>query len=49
MKNIFYLTVIAMSLFSCQNQKIGFVDNGTIINDYQEKKDVEAKFQEREE
>ena len=49
MKNIFYLAVIAMSLFSCQNQKIGFVDNGTIINDYQEKKDVEAKFQQKEE
>lgn len=49
MKNIFYGAVIALSLFSCQNQKIGFVDNGTIINDYQEKKDVEAKFQVKEE
>jgi outer membrane protein len=49
MKNVLYVAVIAMSLFSCQNQKIGFVDNGTIINEYQEKKDVEAKFQEREE
>ncbi|WP_298532263.1 OmpH family outer membrane protein [uncultured Algibacter sp.] len=49
MKNIFYVAIIAISVFSCQNQKIGFVDNGTIINDYQEKKDVEAKFQEREE
>jgi outer membrane protein len=49
MKNIFFVAVIAISLFSCQNQKIGFVDNGTIINDYQEKKDVEADFQVKEE
>lgn len=49
MKNILYVALIAISVFSCQNQKIGFVDNGTIINDYQEKKDVEAKFQVKEE
>lgn len=47
MKNIFYVSVVALVLFSCQNQKIGFVDNGIVINDYQEKKDVEAKFQEK--
>ncbi|WP_136482710.1 OmpH family outer membrane protein [Cognatitamlana onchidii] len=49
MKNILFTAVIALSLFSCQQQKIGFVNNGTIINDYQEKKDVEAKFQKKEE
>ncbi|WP_189362072.1 OmpH family outer membrane protein [Algibacter mikhailovii] len=49
MKNMFLMAAIAISVFSCQNQKIGFVDNGTIINDYQEKKDVEAKFQIKEE
>ncbi|WP_027138087.1 OmpH family outer membrane protein [Gaetbulibacter saemankumensis] len=48
MKNIFYAVGFGLMLFSCQNQsKIGFVDNGVVINDYQEKKDVEAKFQER--
>ncbi|MBP0902878.1 OmpH family outer membrane protein [Mariniflexile gromovii] len=50
MKNIFYVIVLALAFTSCQKQaKIGFVDNGTVINDYQEKKDVEAKFQAKEE
>ena len=46
MKNIIYV-VLAMLIFaSCEKpNKIGFVDNGTVINDYQEKKDVEAKFE----
>ncbi|WP_298550511.1 OmpH family outer membrane protein [uncultured Algibacter sp.] len=50
MKNIIYV-VLAMLIFaSCEKpNKIGFVDNGTLINDYQEKKDVEAKFQVKEE
>ncbi len=38
------LTLVMLS--SCQEQtKIGFVDNSKLINDYQKKKDVEAKFQ----
>ncbi len=46
MKNIFYIVVLVMAFTSCQKQaKIGFVDNGTLINDYQKKKDLEAKFQ----
>lgn len=50
MKNIFYAVAIMLAFTSCQqNAKIGFVDNGTVINDYQEKKDVETKFQAREE
>jgi outer membrane protein len=50
MKNIFYVVVLALALTSCQKQgKIGFVDNGTVINDYQEKKDLEARFQLKEE
>ena len=50
MKNIIYV-VLAMLIFaSCEKpNKIGFVDNGIVINDYQEKKDVEAKFQVKEE
>lgn len=50
MKNIFYAVAITLAFTSCQETaKIGFVDNGTVINDYQEKKDVEAKFQAKEE
>ncbi|MDA7705914.1 OmpH family outer membrane protein [Flavobacteriaceae bacterium] len=37
---IVFLTII--SLTACQQQKIGFVDNGVLINEYQERKDVEA-------
>ncbi len=46
MKNIIYAIALMMLLASCQkNQKIGFVDNGKIINEYQSKKDLEAKYQ----
>lgn len=49
MKKIFYLAALAVALTSCQQQaKIGFVDNGVVINDYQEKKDVETKYQDKE-
>lgn len=49
MKNIFYIVALALVFTSCQKQaKIGFVDNGTLINDYQKKKDLEAKFQVKE-
>ena len=45
MKNIIYLLLTMVVLSSCQEQaKIGYVDNGTLINDFQEKKDLEAKF-----
>lgn len=50
MKNIFYVALAMLILSSCEkSKKIGFVDNGTVINDYQEKKDLEAKFQIKEE
>lgn len=39
---IVFLTII--SLTACQQQKIGFVDNGVLINEYQERKDVEASL-----
>ncbi len=46
MKNIFYIVLLLIAFTSCQKQaKIGFVDNGTLINDYQKKIDLEAKFQ----
>lgn len=49
MKKIFYVAALALAVTACQKEsKIGFVDNGTVINDYQEKKDIEAKFQAKE-
>lgn len=50
MKNIIYVFLVSLVFVSCQKEaKIGFVDNGKVINDYQEKKDLEAKFQKKEE
>ena len=50
MKNIFYVVVLMLVFTSCQKEaKIGFVNNGTVINDYQEKKDIETKYQAKEE
>ena len=35
-----------LAFMSCQQtQKIGYVDNATLVNDYQEKKDIEAQLQ----
>ncbi len=46
MKNIVYVVLAMIVLSSCQKQaKIGYVNNGTVINDFQEKKDLEAKFE----
>ena len=39
---IVFLTII--SLTACQQQKIGFVENSVLINEYQERKDVEARL-----
>ncbi len=39
------IAVMALiGLVGCQQQKIGFVDNSELINEYQEKKDIEAKY-----
>ena len=49
MKNIFYVVLLALAFTSCQKEsKIGFVDSGVLINEYQKKKDLEAKFQVKE-
>lgn len=37
------LSILAFS--ACQQKKIGFVYNTVLINDYQERKDIEAKLQ----
>lgn len=45
MKKLLSIIIIVLSVVSCQqSQKIGFVDNSVLINDYQEKKDIEAKL-----
>lgn len=43
MKNIIYVALALIMLASCQqSQKIGYVDNSKLINDYQEKKNIES-------
>ncbi|WP_242083650.1 OmpH family outer membrane protein [Aestuariivivens sediminis] len=50
MKTLMYVFIVALGTLACQQEKkIGYVDNGTVINQYQEKRDVEDKFQAREE
>ena len=42
--------MLAFVFTACQKEKkIGYVENGKVINDYQEKKDIEAKYQAKEE
>ena len=44
MKKLLYVAFAIFAFTSCQQQKIGFVDNGKVINEYQEKKDIEEKY-----
>jgi len=44
MKQILVLAILVLSLSSCQQQKIGFIDTGEIVNEYQAKKDLEDEF-----
>jgi len=45
MKKLVLIVIVVLSVASCQqSQKIGFVDNSVLINDYQEKKEIEAKL-----
>jgi outer membrane protein len=41
------LAVVVLVMVSCQQEKIGYVDNVKLMNDYQEKIDVEARFNTR--
>ena len=43
MKNVMWLALILLTA-SCQQQKIGFVDNVKLMDEYKEKIEVEAKF-----
>ncbi|MGI9553097.1 MAG: OmpH family outer membrane protein [Aurantibacter sp.] len=43
MKNIAWILVLVL-LSSCKQDKIGYVDNVKLMDEYKEKKDIEAKF-----
>ena len=46
MKNIIIVLITALTFASCQqSQKTGFVDNSKLINEYQEKIDIQDKLQ----
>ncbi len=50
MKNIFYALTLLLIVASCQKpNKIGYVNNGIIVKDYQKAKDLEAKYKGKEE
>ncbi len=50
MKNITLVFLALLALTSCQEQaKIGFIDNGKVINEYKEKKDIEDKYKVKDE
>lgn len=50
MKKIILGLVVLVAAASCQEQqKIAFVDNGQVINDYQMKIDIEDKFKKKDE
>lgn len=49
MKKNSILVLLLVFIMSCQNQqKIGYVDNGKVVNEYQEKKDIEEKYTQKE-
>ncbi len=41
------MVAVVLIMVSCQQEKIGFVDNVKMMNDYQEKTDIEAKYKTR--
>lgn len=50
MKNTVCVAFFALFLISCErSNKIGFIDSGMVINEYHEKKEIEKKFQLKEE
>lgn len=44
MKNVFFGFILAILMTSCNQDKIAFVDNSYVINEYQERKDIESKY-----
>lgn len=48
MKNLIFIFLMTIVLSSCQQQqKIGFVDNAKVINEYQKKKDIEERYKQK--
>lgn len=45
MKNTFLALLIILGVSSCKQQKIGYIDNGEVINAYQHKLDIEKRFE----
>jgi len=48
MKNVVWIMALVL-LASCQQEKIGYVDNVKLMDEYQEKVDADAKFKSEEE
>ncbi|QLE01121.1 OmpH family outer membrane protein [Galbibacter sp. BG1] len=44
MKKLILIGALSIMAISCQQNKIAFVDNTKLINEYQEKIDIEAKY-----
>ncbi|NNE32344.1 MAG: OmpH family outer membrane protein [Winogradskyella sp.] len=49
MKKIILGLTVLIALASCQDQKIAFIDNGKVINEYQMKIDLEEKYKKKDE
>ena len=47
MKKLIAIGAVAISLISCNQEKTAYVDTTKVIQDYQEMKDVESKFEAR--
>lgn len=44
MKNLMFLLLLSFVMVSCKQQKLGFVDNSKLINEYQEKIDTDESI-----
>ena len=44
MKKIIIIALASVGLFSCQQEKTAFVNNEKLIEEYQERKDIEDKY-----
>lgn len=44
LKKISLIAIVAVSLISCQQEKTAFVNNEKLIEEYQERKDIEDKY-----
>lgn len=44
MKNIIIAGILMIGLISCQQDKVAFIDNSKLVNEYQGKKDLETEL-----